>query len=107
MIFDNKLYISIPIPKYFYSQLFHYLMKFVLFIVFNIDYIGNGIEELDFCFWRHMVGRSTNSIAFRNSLVIEDFVSIWKISNVMRMRSMEGNVIGLYLRTLLISLRCL
>ena len=74
-------------------------MNFVHFLVFNIDYIGNGIEELDFWFWRHMVGSSANSF------LIEYFVSTWKISNVLSMRSMEGIVIGLYFSTLLIFLR--
>ena len=80
-------------------------MNFFLLLVFSIDYIGNGIEELELWFWRHMVGSSANAISFQNSLVIEDFVSTWKISNVLRMRSMEGIVTGLYFRTLLIFLR--
>ena len=80
-------------------------MNFVLLLVFNIDYNSNGIEDFGFWFWRHMVGSSTNAIAFQNSLVIEDFVSTWKISNVLRMRSMEGIMTGLYFRTLLIFLR--
>ena len=66
-------------------------MNFVLLLVFNIDYIGNGIEDLDFGFGGTGLA-SQQMPAFPISLVIEYFVSKCKISNVPRMRSVEGVV---------------